>query len=89
MLGNRKEEVTKFSFLMVIIPVIGANLLEISKVGISGGSLNFTSIISGFLVAFISGYFACRWMIKLVKRSKLIWFSIYCAVVGLLAIILG
>jgi len=89
MLGNRKEEVTKFSFLMVIIPVIGANLLEISKVGNSGGGLNITSIISGFLVAFISGYFACRWMIKLVIGSKLIWFSIYCAVVGLLAIILG
>jgi undecaprenyl-diphosphatase len=89
MLGNRKEEVTKFSFLMVIIPIIGANFLEISKGGDFNGGLNMFSIIAGFFTAFISGYFACRWMINLVKRSKLIWFSIYCAILGLLAIIFG
>jgi undecaprenyl-diphosphatase len=89
MLGNRKEEVTKFSFLMVIIPIIGANLIEISKDGNFNGGLNMFSLIAGFFTAFISGYFACRWMINLVKRSKLIWFSIYCAILGLLAIILG
>lgn len=88
-LGNRKEEVTKFSFLMVIIPIIGANFLEISKGGEFNGGSNLWSIIAGFLTAFISGYFACRWMINLVKRSKLIWFSVYCAILGLLAIILG
>jgi undecaprenyl-diphosphatase len=89
LLGNKKEEVTKFSFLMVLIPVIGANLMEITKGNTAAGGLNMLSIIIGFLAAFISGYFACRWMIDLVKRSKLIWFSVYCAILGLLAIILG
>jgi undecaprenyl-diphosphatase len=68
--------------------VIGANLLEVSKRSNSDGGLNLFIIIAGFLAAFISGYFACRWMIELVKRSKLIWFAIYCAVLGLIAIVL-
>jgi len=89
LLGNRKEEITKFSFLMVLIPVIGANLLEITKGNSVNGGLNILSLATGFLAAFISGYFACRWMIELVKKSKLIWFAAYCALVGLLAIILG
>jgi undecaprenyl-diphosphatase len=88
-LGNKKEEVTKFSFLMVLIPIIGVNLLEIIKVNSFNGDLNILSLIIGFLVAFISGYFACRWMIDLVKKSKLIWFSVYCTILGLLAIIFG
>jgi undecaprenyl-diphosphatase len=89
LLGNKKEDVTKFSFLMVLIPIIGANLLEVTKGGPAGDDLNILSIVPGFLVAFISGYFACRWMIDLVKRSKLIWFAVYCAILGLLAIIIG
>lgn len=89
LLGNKKEEVTKFSFLMVLIPIIGANLLEITKGNNGNGGLNILSIVIGFLAAFISGYFACKWMIDLVKRSKLIWFSVYCAILGLIAIIVG
>lgn len=89
LLGNRKEEVTKFSFLMVLIPIIGVNLLEITKVNSANEGLNILSLVAGFLVAFISGYFACRWMIDLVKRSRLIWFSVYCAILGLFAIIFG
>jgi undecaprenyl-diphosphatase len=89
LLGNRKEEVTKFSFLMVLVPVIGANLLEISKGSSASGSLDFMSIFLGFLVAFISGYFACKWMISLVKRSKMVWFALYCAIIGLLSIFLS
>ena len=89
MLGNKREEVVKFSFLMVLIPVIGANLLEVYKGSGAAGSLNITVLIIGFLTAFISGYFACKWMIELVKKSKMIWFSIYCAIVGLISIILG
>ena len=89
LLGNKKEEVTKFSFLMVLIPIIGVNLLEIAKVNTAEGSINAGSLVIGFLVAFVSGYFACRWMIDLVKRSKLIWFSVYCAIIGVLAIIFG
>jgi undecaprenyl-diphosphatase len=89
LLGNKKEAVTKFSFLMVLIPVVGANLMEITKGNTVTGGLDLSSIVLGFLAAFISGYFACKWMIELVKRSKLIWFSIYCAILGLLAVILG
>lgn len=89
LLGNKKDEVTKFSFLMVLIPVIGANLMEITKGDNFTGGLNILTIIIGFLAAFISGCFACRWMISLVRRSKMIWFSIYCTIAGLLAILLG
>jgi undecaprenyl-diphosphatase len=89
MIGNRKDEIAKFSFLMVLIPVIGANLLEIVTGDATAGDAGIGIILIGFIAAFISGYLACRWMIGLVKRSKLIWFSIYCAVVGLLAVLLG
>jgi undecaprenyl-diphosphatase len=85
-IGNKKEEIARFSFLMVLIPVLGENLLEIISGDITMNSAGFGSVIIGFLAAFVSGYFACRWMISLVKRSKLIWFSIYCAVMGLLSI---
>jgi undecaprenyl-diphosphatase len=88
-IGNKKDEIARFSFLMVLIPVIGANLLEIisGDVHVSNGELGIA--IVGFITAFVSGYFACTWMVELVKRSKLIWFSIYCTVIGLLAILIG
>jgi undecaprenyl-diphosphatase len=89
LLGNKKEEVAKFSFLMVLVPVIGANILEVYKGSSASGSLDLSSIVIGFVVAFISGYFACRWMINLVKNSKMIWFAIYCALIGLISIVLG
>jgi undecaprenyl-diphosphatase len=89
LLGNKKEEVTKFSFLMVLVPVIGANVMEISKGSSASGSLDILSIVLGFIVAFISGYFACKWMISIVKKSKMIWFAIYCAIIGMVSILLG
>lgn len=88
LLGNRKEEVAKFSFLMVLIPVIGANFLEITKVDTVSSGSNIICLLAGFCVAFVSGYFACRWMIELVKKSRLIWFAVYCAIIGLVAIII-
>lgn len=88
-IGNRKDEIARFSFLMVLIPVIGANLLEILSGEMTGGNVTLGLTIIGFATAFISGYFACKWMIELVKRSKLIWFSIYCIVAGILTILLG
>jgi undecaprenyl-diphosphatase len=87
LLGNKKEDVVRFSFLMVIIPVIGANLMEMLKGSAVTGSISISIIIIGFLAAFISGYLACKWMITLVKKSKLIWFAIYCAVIGVLSIL--
>jgi undecaprenyl-diphosphatase len=89
LLGNKKEDIVKFSFLMVIIPVIGANVTEVMKEDTVVGSISILSIITGFLAAFISGYFACKWMIALVKKSKLMWFAVYCAILGLLAILFG
>ena len=89
MIGNSKNEVAKFSFLMVLIPVLGANFLEVVSGGMNTAINGFGIILIGFITAFASGYLACRWMIGLVRRSKLIWFSVYCAVIGLLSVLLG
>jgi undecaprenyl-diphosphatase len=89
LLGNRKDEIAKFSFLMVIVPVLGANLIEVLTSDFTGNSIGPGIIAAGFFSAFIAGYFACRWMIDLVRKSKLVWFAVYCAVIGTLAILLG
>lgn len=88
MLGNRKDEIARFSFLMVLVPVLGANFLEFfSDDRITAGT-NLIVIIAGSAAAFLSGYFACKWMINLVRRSKMIWFALYCALLGLVTIII-
>jgi len=87
LLGHRKEELTKFSFLMVIIPVVGANLVEIMTSDVSTGDAVFLPLTIAFFTAFISGYFACKWMVRLVSRGKLIWFAVYCTLVGLALIL--
>ena len=89
MIGNSKDEIARFSFLMVLIPVIGANLMEMLLGEISTDSTGIGIIFIGFITAFVSGYLACKWMIGLVKRSRLIWFSVYCAIAGLLSVLLG
>ncbi|HOX75287.1 MAG TPA: undecaprenyl-diphosphate phosphatase [Bacteroidales bacterium] len=89
MIGNRKDEIARFSFLMVLIPVIGANLLEIVSADSGATGNGLVTIIIGAIAAFISGYLACRWMIGLVRKSKLIGFAAYCAAAGLLSILLG
>ena len=92
LLGNKKESVAQFSFLMVIIPILGKAFLDIIS-GDMTGSINgpdgigVGALIAGFVAAFVSGAFACRFMIEIVKRSKLIWFAIYCAVIGSVSII--
>ena len=89
-LGNKKEVVAQFSFLMVLIPILGECLLDLVKGDFAGtGTLPFTSIVIGFCAAFISGALACQWMINLVKKGKLIYFAVYCAVVGALVLILS
>lgn len=88
LLGNKREEVAKFSFLMVLVPIIGANLLDLFKGDISNGNgPGSTVLITGFIAAFISGLFACKWMINLVKKGNLIYFSLYCLLLGITAII--
>ncbi len=89
-LGNKKEVVAQFSFLMVLIPILGECLLDLVKGDFAGtGSLPLTSLIVGFCAAFVSGALACKWMINLVKKGKLIYFAVYCAVVGALVLILS
>lgn len=89
LLKNDRSEVARFSFLMVLIPIIGAALLDILSLSSSDGepAISAGSLIIGFLAAYISGYLACTWMIRLVKKGNLYWFALYCAVVGVVAII--
>ncbi len=86
-IGNQKENTARFSFLMVLLPILGANAKKILDGDVSTASVNFIPLIIGFLAAFISGLIACKWMIKLVKKSKLIYFAIYCFSVGVIAIL--
>lgn len=85
-LGEKKESLAKFSFLMVLVPIIGEAFLQIV-----GGEVSFSGegmpLLIGFLAAYVSGLVACRVMIRIVGRGKLYYFAIYCFVVGLLAII--
>lgn len=89
LLGNKKESVAQFSFLMVLIPILGETLLDVLKMGgdTAVGSIGIFPLIVGFLSAFIAGCFACKFMINLVKKGKLIYFAIYCAIVGAASII--
>jgi undecaprenyl-diphosphatase len=89
MLGNKKSDIAKFSFLMVLIPIIGANLAEMRSGNFSTEGTSAFVIIIGFVAAFISGYFACKWMINLVKKGNLLWFAVYCVVVGLFSLLIG
>ena len=89
MLGNKKADIAKFSFLMVLVPIIGANILELKSGEFSTEGTSFMVILAGFIAAFISGYFACKWMINLVKKGNLGWFAIYCICVGIFSILIG
>ena len=90
LLGNKKESLAQFSFLMVIPPILGEALLDVMKM-MKGEdvfeSISTLPLMVGFLAAFISGCIACKWMISIVKRGKLIYFGIYCAIVGAVTII--
>lgn len=89
LLGNNKAKLAQFSFLMVIPPILGEALLDILKL-VKGediaGDIPTLSLIVGFVAAFLSGCLACKWMIDIVKKGKLIYFAIYCAIVGLVTI---
>jgi len=89
MLGNKKSDIAKFSFLMVLIPVIGANFLEMTSGNFSKEGTSIFVILIGFLTAFISGYLACKWMITIVKKGNLKWFAVYCVLVGIYSLLLG
>uniref|UniRef100_UPI0025B9955A undecaprenyl-diphosphate phosphatase n=1 Tax=Marinilabilia sp. TaxID=2021252 RepID=UPI0025B9955A len=89
-IGNRRTEVARFSFLMVLVPIIGENTLDLLKNDVpqaaTGNEISVLVMLAGFVAAFVSGLLACQWMIEIVKRGKLIYFALYCALVGALAI---
>ena len=94
LLGNKKEKLAQFSFLMVIPPILGEALLDVKDIvtegadAALGGNLSLGVLAIGFLAAFLAGCAACKWMINIVRKGKLIWFAIYCALVGLATIII-
>ncbi|MEZ5083915.1 MAG: undecaprenyl-diphosphate phosphatase [Bacteroidales bacterium] len=88
LLKNKKDGIAKFSFLMVLVPIIGANLKDLMDGKLSAeSSVSVTALAIGFFAAFISGLLACKWMIGIVNKGKLIYFAIYCFIVGCIAII--
>jgi undecaprenyl-diphosphatase len=99
LLGDNKKKLAQFSFLMVIPPILGEALLDLKHV-ISPSAeclathavatpLSASAMSIGFLAAFVSGCFACKWMISVVKKCKLVYFGIYCAIAGTLVLIFG
>lgn len=93
LLGVDKAKLAQFSFIMVILPILGEALLDGMKMveettsGVS--EISLTALIVGFLAAFISGCIACKWMINIVKKGKLIYFAIYCAIAGIATLLLN
>lgn len=92
LLGDRREDVARFSFLMVIIPILGEALLDIKKMMggdaamTAGGEIGWLPMLVGFLASFVVGCIACKWMLNIVKRGKLVWFAVYCLIVGVICI---
>ncbi len=87
LLGNDKTKAARFSFLMVVPLIFGKIAKDLLSGDLISETHNLTSLTAGFIAAFIAGLFACTWMISLVKKSKLSYFAIYCAIVGVIAII--
>lgn len=95
LLGDNREKVAKFSFLMVIIPILGKGLLDLKDLlfpdavaeGVQqAAAVSPVAMIVGFLASFIVGCAACKWMLSIVRKGKLVWFAVYCVLVGALCI---
>lgn len=93
LLGDKRDEMAQFSFLMVIIPILGEALLDMKDMiggeaaSQAGTEVGLPAMLIGFLAAFIVGCCACKWMIGIVKKGKLYWFALYCLVMGVLCIL--
>src|SRR5690554_269599 len=90
LLGNNKSALAQFSFLMVIPPILGEALLDLIKLtqGVEvTGTISPVALIAGFIAAFIAGCVACKWMINIVRKGNLIYFAIYCGIIGLATIL--
>ena len=96
LIGDKREQVAQFSFLMVVIPILGEALLDIKHMfaidsidaaaDVATASIGIVPAIAGFLTAFVAGCLACKWMLNIVRKGKLIWFAVYCLIVGLICI---
>ncbi|NNC83480.1 MAG: undecaprenyl-diphosphate phosphatase [Flavobacteriales bacterium] len=87
LLGIDRGRAARFSFLMVVPLILGKMAKDVLDGAFVEPDVDLLAISAGFVAAFVTGYFACTWMIALVKRAKLSWFSIYCFLVGLAAIL--
>ena len=85
--GVKKEEVTRFSFLMVLVPILGEAFLDVVGGDFSASAVGTLPLALGFIAAFISGLFACKVMIAIVKKARLKWFALYCVLAGLACVI--
>ncbi|MBD5180470.1 MAG: undecaprenyl-diphosphate phosphatase [Bacteroidales bacterium] len=92
LLGDRRDQLAQFSFFMVIIPILGEAFLDCLKMIAGSGeavatqNIGILPIAVGFIAAFLVGCAACKWMIEIVKKGKLVWFALYCAVAGIISI---
>ena len=91
--GVKRDVMAQFSFLMVLIPIIGEQTLDLLKVAtgheVFGGTVGATALMLGFAAAFVAGFFACKVMIAIVRKAKLSWFALYCLLVAILIFILA
>ena len=85
--GAKRSEITRFSFLMVLVPILGEAFLDVVGGGFAASSVGALPLLLGFVTAFASGLFACKAMLALVRKASLGWFAGYCAIVGILCII--
>ena len=85
--GASRNKVAEFSFLMVLVPILGEAFLDLVGGDLAASSISIAPLLLGFAAAFFSGLFACKAMIALVKKAGLKWFALYCAIVGLIVII--
>lgn len=95
LLGDNREKVAQFSFLMVIIPILGKGLLDLKDMLMpdpatageaAAAAVDPVALLVGFLASFIVGCLACKWMLSIVKKGKLVWFAVYCVLAGALCI---
>ncbi len=95
LLGDNREKVAQFSFLMVIIPILGKGLLDLKDMLFPDGGMaqqaaaeavDPVALLVGFLASFVVGCLACKWMLSIVKKGKLVWFAVYCVLAGALCI---
>ena len=87
LLGNKKAAVAQFSFLMVLAPILGETFLELMKGNLGAQAIGSAPLAAGFVAAFVVGCLACKFMIEIVKRGKLVWFALYCAAAGTVSIL--